>query len=197
MAEEIRLIVFLGNKGPQYSRTRHNAGWLLAEEISVLRQAAWQSKFSGRFCRERFADRQIVFLKPETFMNNSGRSVQEAAGFFRLQPAEILVVHDDLELNFGQVSFKFSGGLAGHNGLRSISGVLGTRDFARFRIGIGRPDHGNITPYVLGAFSDSEQHQLPQLLSEAAAVMEKGVEMGLNAAVETYFKTKLIESDSQ
>lgn len=195
MAEQIRLIAFLGNQGQQYSRTRHNAGWLLAEKVAVIQQAHWQKKFNGRYCREQFAGRQIIFLKPETFMNNSGLSVQSAADFFRLQPDEILVVHDDLELNFGQISFKFSGGLAGHNGLRSISALLGTRDFARFRIGIGRPDHGNITPYVLGAFSDSEQELLPRLLEEAAAILEKGLAMGLEAAVETYFKTKLIEPD--
>jgi len=189
---DIKLIAFLGNYGSEYAKTRHNVAWLLADQIYELQSANWQKKFNGFFCRTGFAGRQMIFLKPQTLMNRSGHSLQAAAAFFKLNPDEILVVHDDLELDFCQISFKFGGGLAGHNGLRSINSSLGTRDFCRFRIGISRPLRGDITPWVLGNFSEDQRMQLPACLDKAVSILEAGLKMDILDAEKQYFKTKLI-----
>jgi len=132
----LRLAVFLGNPGSKYKHNRHNAPWMLAEVLPFYRELDWQKKFKGLYsCKN-----ECHFLKPQTYMNLSGESVQAAASFFKIKLEEIIVVHDDIELPFGTVSLKFSGGLGGHNGLRSMKSVFGSADFWRLRLGIGRPD---------------------------------------------------------
>lgn len=163
----IELIVFLGNYGKKYENTRHNAPWVLCDLIDISANALWQGKFKGQYAKVSPSiteGRFIHLLKPETYMNLSGESVIAASSFFRLKPENILIIHDELELRPGIISFKWSGGLGGHNGLRSIKSVLNTADFFRLRIGIGRPDFSaqggdhspDISGYVLSRFSSAE-----------------------------------------
>ena len=126
----MKLIVFLGNPGREYRKTRHNAGFIVADHMYP--STSWQDKFHGQYAVEG----GMKLLKPQTYMNLSGTCVGEAASFFRLRPQEILVVHDDLELPFGEIRLQLGGGLQGHNGLRSIKERLGSDQFARLRIGI-------------------------------------------------------------
>lgn len=158
----IRLIVFLGNKGPHYELTRHNSGWLfLAACAHEFGEIAWQEKFHGLWGKAVLAHSPLMVLKPMTFMNESGKSVGPMAHFFSLEPQEILVVHDDLELPFGSVKLQRGGGLGGHNGLKSIREHLGSTDFLRLRIGIGRPQRGTVASFVLSRFSEIEEAKLP------------------------------------
>lgn len=167
----IRMIVFLGNPGLQYKETRHNAGWLCCDYIEETKYENWQKKFKASWLPLGIGDDKIILLKPETFMNKSGESVAAAAAFFKLNTDEILVVHDDLEQKFGIISFRTGGGLAGHNGLKSISGLLGSGDFHRFRIGIGRPVHGSVSSFVLGRFTKDEEIHLELILRKSASII--------------------------
>jgi len=164
----IKLIVALGNPGIQYRDSRHNIAWMLLEFLSFYPDLSWKNKFSGEIASFRIADEPRHFLRPLTFMNRSGRSVGQALQYLKADPAELLVIHDELELDFGFIGFKEGGGLGGHNGLRSVASVLGTRDFKRVRLGISRPPHDDITGYVLGAFSPEERDALPDFLEPAA-----------------------------
>ncbi len=165
----IRLVVFLGNPGKEYERTRHNIGWLVADALPFASELAWREKFKGLTSTRA----GTTFLKPTTFMNRSGESVAACASFFRIAPGEMLVVHDDMERPFGRVELRSGGGLGGHNGLRDIVRVLGTPDFVRLRCGISRPARGNPSSHVLGRFSPEEEAELPEMLSQAAALLEK------------------------
>lgn len=170
------LFVFLGNPGPQYRQTRHNCGWMVCDRLTrVLPQPDnWQSKFHGLFAKRQDA----VLLKPQTFMNESGISVQEACRFFNITAGDVVVVHDDIELPFGEVRLQMGGGLGGHNGLRSVRQHLGTDAFRRLRIGVGRPPAViQVSDYVLGRFSPSEESSLDRIMDEAAGKL-KGL-MGL------------------
>jgi PTH1 family peptidyl-tRNA hydrolase len=184
----IELIAFLGNPGPEYAKNRHNAGRLLAECLSFAPGLNWQAKYKGLYAgldpallpgtpAGQRAD-PVRFLMPETYMNRSGESVRAAASFFKIPPDRILVVHDELELPLGTAAFKFSGGLGGHNGLRSMRACFGTADFWRLRIGIGRPNHDDISSWVLSDFSASERELLDQVLSAAAAALTQALEQG-------------------
>lgn len=172
----ITLIVFLGNPGSEYSRTRHNTAWLFSENLGLCSRLSWQSKFRGQYTLVPPKDipprnMPLYFLKPETYMNVSGESIGEISRFFKIKPEEILVVHDELELPLGTVSFKWSGGLGGHNGLRSAKLALGTPDFWRFRIGIGRPMHNDIAGYVLSPFLPDERIVLSQIFPAAEKIL--------------------------
>ncbi|MDR2729789.1 MAG: aminoacyl-tRNA hydrolase [Treponema sp.] len=157
----IQLIAFLGNPGLEYARNRHNAAWLLAQALPFYDSLSWRKKFKGLYVLYQ----EIHFLKPETFMNLSGESVFTAASFFKIDIKDILIIHDELELPAGTLSLKFSGGLGGHNGLRSMRKCFGNADFWRLRIGIGRP----VTPVkhekesegsgTAGQFSDNDDNE--------------------------------------
>jgi len=165
-----KLIVFLGNPGSQYRQTRHNAGWLVCDRMleDVPDIGSWQSKFHGLYTKRR----DSVLLKPQTFMNESGVSVQEACRFYGIKPEEVLVVHDDIELPFGTVRLQLGGGMGGHNGLRSVKQHLGTEAFNRLRIGVGRPPSNiQVADYVLGRFSPLEESQLQMVLGTAVGTM--------------------------
>ncbi len=137
------LVVGLGNPGREYERNRHNVGWMVADELARRHQASWRSKFSGQLAEVRIDDHRVGLLKPETFMNESGRSVGAAARFYKLEPDAVLVVHDEIDLEPGRLQARQGGGLAGHNGLRSIAAHLKTREFLRLRVGVGRPGRGD------------------------------------------------------
>lgn len=155
----IKLIAFLGNPGKDYEKTRHNAGFMLADEIYSSER--WQSKFHSFYLQD--GERKII--KPLTYMNLSGTAVSEAATFFKIKPDEILVVHDDLELPVGKAVMQKGGGTKGHNGLKSIRDRITSADFYRLRIGIGKPVHNDTALYVTSPFSSSEMITLSSLFS--------------------------------
>ena len=192
----LELVAFLGNPGKQYFHNRHNAGFLLAEKLPFYAALSWQKKFKGLYAvidrsrlEEHFPDSlppesgaasRLHFIKPGTYMNLSGESVAAAASFFKIKSDAILVVHDELELPLGTLSLKFSGGLGGHNGLRSMKACFGTADFWRVRIGIGRPDSRQpgeggpegsgegIVDWVLSDFGAAEAEILDRVLATGA-----------------------------
>src|SRR6266516_3561907 len=176
------LVAGLGNPGRGYERTRHNAGWLVLEELARRHDGSWRSKFSGSLAEVRLGDLRLGLLKPETYMNESGRSVGAAARFFKVEPGSLLVAHDDVDLEPGRFQSRLGGGLAGHNGLRSLAQHLGTQEFLRLRIGVGRPGRGDprsVSDWVLSAF-DSDQ-DVDGLVARAADAVETLAAEGLEA----------------
>ncbi len=190
----IKLIAALGNPGREYLSSRHNAAWQLIEYLSFFEELKWQEKFNGTMTDFKIGGEKIHIILPKTFMNRSGTSLAAVAKFYKIIPDEILVIHDDLELNFGIVGFKYGGGLGGHNGLRSITSSLGTRDFNRFRIGISRPAHNDITSYVLGKFNKEEREDLPFLLSESASLLELNFDLDYKEIGPKQRKIKVLEN---
>ncbi len=181
------VVVGLGNPGREYAAHRHNVGFMVVDQLaSRARADAFREKFSGGFARAELGPEPAVLLKPQTFMNESGRSVQPALAFFKAAPNELLVVHDELDLPFGTVRLKFGGGHAGHNGLRSIVGALGTGDFGRVRVGIGRPPpefRGDPADFVLSRFDPVETAELPDLLQRGVETVLEVASRGLQAAM--------------
>lgn len=173
----ISLVAFLGNVGREYAGNRHNVAWQFADALPFASSLSWQKKFKAQYATRQVetdsGERVSVhIIKPETLMNLSGESIIAAASFFRLKPENVLVVHDELELPLGVVSLKWSGGLGGHNGLRSTKASLGTADFWRLRFGIGRPEHPDVAGYVLSDFSSDEKITLSRTWPEAAKLFE-------------------------
>ena len=181
------LVVGLGNPGREYERTRHNVGWLVADELARRHGGSFRSKFSGRIAEVRAAERKLALLKPETYMNESGRSVGAAARFYKVPPEQTLLVHDDVDLEEGRLQARLGGGLAGHNGLRSIAQHLGTNDFLRLRIGVGRPGRGDprsVADYVLSPFDPHVD--VDELVTRAADAVEVLAADGLVAAQQRF-----------
>ena len=175
----LELAAFLGNPGREYARNRHNAGFLLAEKLPFYEALSWQKKFKGLYAVMDGSH----FIKPQNYMNRSGESVAAAASFYKIKSEAIIVVHDELELPLGTISLKFSGGLGGHNGLRSMKACFGTADFWRIRIGIGRPDSRlpgeggeegsgeGIVDWVLSNFDAAEAETLSYALETGAELL--------------------------
>jgi PTH1 family peptidyl-tRNA hydrolase len=177
------LVAGLGNPGREYESTRHNIGWLVVDELARRRGGTFRSKFSGRLSELRLDGMRAALLKPETYMNESGRSIAAAANFFKVAPERLLVVHDDVDLEEGRLQVRRGGGLAGHNGLRSISQSLGSQDFLRLRIGVGRPGRGDrrtVADYVLAPFAD--ETDVAALVARASDAVETIAEAGLEEA---------------
>ncbi|QQR90307.1 MAG: aminoacyl-tRNA hydrolase [Myxococcales bacterium] len=176
----MKLIVGLGNPGSKYATHRHNIGFMvLATLLSRLGAGPLKDKFKGLFAKGSFKGQDFVLLAPQTFMNLSGESVQQAQTFFKVEPADVLIVHDELDLPFGSLRLKKGGGTAGHNGLRSIVNH-GGHDFGRLRFGIGRPPGIKVENYVLSSFSSEERAELPELLEKAAEMSESFLSDGLD-----------------
>jgi PTH1 family peptidyl-tRNA hydrolase len=181
------LVAGLGNPGREYEHTRHNLGWLVLEELARRHGGSWRSKFSGSLAEVRLDGLRLALLKPETYMNESGRSVGAAARFFKVEPEQLLVVHDDVDLEPGRLQARAGGGLAGHNGLRSLAQDLGTQDFERLRIGVGRPGRGDprsVSDWVLSGFAPEDD--LEGLVSRASDAVETIASQGLGAAQATF-----------
>ncbi len=181
------LVAGLGNPGRQYERTRHNAGWLVVDELARRHGASFRSKFSGQLAETRLDDLRLALLKPETYMNESGKSLGAAARFFKVDPGALLVVHDDVDLERGRLQARLGGGLAGHNGLRSIAQALGSNDFLRLRIGVGRPGRGDrrsVSDYVLAPFDVEED--VDELVSRSADAVELMAREGLEPTQARY-----------
>lgn len=177
------LVVGLGNPGREHARDRHNVGWMVADELAGRHDGSFRSKFSGRLAEVRFDDLKLALLKPETYMNLSGQSLSAAARFFKVAPETIAVVHDEVDLDPGRLQVRLGGGLAGHNGLRSVRQALGTADFLRVRVGVGRPGRGDRRPvadYVLSPFAPEEDGEA--LVARAADAVESLARDGLDEA---------------
>jgi len=177
------LVAGLGNPGREYERTRHNLGWLVLDELARRHGGSWRSKFSGSFAEVRLGDLRLGLLKPETYMNESGRAVGEAARFYKVEPEGLLVVHDDVDLEPGRLQARAGGGLAGHNGLRSLAQHLGSQEFDRLRIGVGRPGRGDprsVSDWVLSGFVPEDD--VEALIAKAADAVETIAAEGLEAA---------------
>ena len=164
---DIKLALFPGNPGNKYALTRHNISWILLDELSRYKNPVWQKKFKGSFSKD-ILPAGCICLKPETFMNKTGESARAAADFFKLKAKNIIVCHDDIELEFGEASFKKGGGAAGHNGLRSVKQHIGTDQFYRFRLGVSRPSRGGVDSHVLGRFTKEEEAALTLFMEKAA-----------------------------
>jgi len=167
------LVVGLGNPGREYARNRHNAGWLVVDELARRHGGSWRSKFSGRLAEIRLDGHKLALLKPETFMNESGTSVGAAARFYKLEPDAVLVVHDEGDFDLGRLQLRIGGGSGGHNGLRSITQHLKTPDFMRLRVGVGRPERGDPRPLADYLLSDFTPHDdVESLVARAADAVE-------------------------
>lgn len=179
------LIVGLGNPGSQYETTRHNAGFMVADVLADRIGAKFSShkKSNSDIVTARLGDRSVIVAKPRTFMNLSGQPVAALARFYSVEPANIVVIHDELDIDFGTIRLKLGGGEGGHNGLRSITQHLGTKDYLRVRVGVGRPP-GRMDPasYVLKPFSSAERKDLGVICEEAADAAELVLRVGLEAA---------------
>lgn len=182
----MHLLVGLGNPGREYEATRHNVGFVVVDELaSRAGGPVFSKKFSAEQARARVADRDVALLKPQTYMNLSGQSVQPAAAFFKVAVPDIVVVHDELDLPFGDVRVKVGGGHAGHNGLRDLIARLGA-DFVRVRVGVGKAPpsfRGDTAAWVLSAFSAVEARELSDVVARAADAVEDVLRVGATAAM--------------
>jgi peptidyl-tRNA hydrolase, PTH1 family len=177
------LVAGLGNPGREYGDTRHNVGFMVAEELARRHGGSWRAKFSGDLAEMRLDGLRLAVLKPQTYMNESGRSVGAAVRFFKVEPEALLVVHDEVDLEPGRLQARLGGGLAGHNGLRSVAQHLGTPEFARLRIGVGRPERGDPRPvadFVLSPFSP--EVDVEGLVARAADAVETVAREGVEEA---------------
>ena len=166
--------------GGEHAQDRHNVGWMVVDELGRRHSGSFKSKFNGRLAETRIGDGRVALLKPETYMNESGRSISAAARFFKTEPEHVLVVHDDVDLPVGRLQARLGGGLAGHNGLRSISQALGSPEFLRLRIGVGRPERGDPRPvadYVLSSFQPEDD--VEAIVARAADAVESLLADGL------------------
>ncbi len=188
----IKLVVGVGNPGIEYENTRHNIGWILLDTCSLLDGTFWKAKFKGHYTEKTIAGEKVYFLKPNTYMNLSGESVGPLCKFFKIEASEILVLQDELDLPFGQIQFKKGGGLAGHNGLKSITSHMGSQDFFRMRIGIGRPVHGSVSSWVLGKFSGDQQTELDIVMKNCDEALSAFLKDGMKAATK-YNKKNFLE----
>ena len=181
------LVAGLGNPGREYATTRHNVGWMVVDELARRWEGSFRGKFSGRLAEVRTDGLRLALLEPETYMNESGRSIAAAARYFKIEPGALLVVHDDVDLEEGRLQARMGGGLAGHNGLRSIAQMLGTQEFLRLRIGVGRPGRGDPRPvadYVLSQFGPAAD--VGAIVARAADAVEAIARDGVEAAQQRF-----------
>ncbi|MBY0441838.1 MAG: aminoacyl-tRNA hydrolase [Mycobacteriaceae bacterium] len=184
MAEPL-LVVGLGNPGENYAHTRHNIGFLVVDQLAVRIGSKFtvHKKSGAQLVTGRLAGRSVVLAKPRCYMNESGRQVAPLAKFYSIPPVNVVVIHDDLDLEFGRIRLKCGGGEGGHNGLRSVAAAFGSKDFHRVRIGIGRPP-GRSQPatFVLEKFTLAERTEIPAICEQAADATQLLIELGLEQA---------------
>ena len=183
----MRLIVGLGNPGSEYAETRHNAGFWFCERLAreLGTSFARESRYHGFVAKARVAGADLWLLMPQTFMNRSGQAVQALAHFYRIEPGEMLVVHDELDIPPGQLRLKYGGGLGGHNGLKDITGRLGTQDYWRLRVGIGHPgDRNDVINYVLKPPRREEREEIDAALDRALLAWPTLAKGEFNAATQ-------------
>ena len=175
------LVVGLGNPGRRHERDRHNLGFMVVDELARRHDASFKKKFSGHLAEIRIEGRRLALLKPDTFMNDSGRSVQPSMAYYKTPLESLLVVHDEVDLDLGRLQARLGGGLAGHNGLRSIAGRLGSPEFLRLRVGVGRPGRGDprsVADFVLAPFAPEDDGEA--IVTRGAQAVEALVTVGLD-----------------
>ncbi|MGK2880752.1 MAG: aminoacyl-tRNA hydrolase [Mycobacterium sp.] len=184
MAEPL-LVVGLGNPGPDYAKTRHNVGFMIAEILAARIGSPFKvhKKSGAEVVTGHLGGRSVVLAKPRVYMNESGRQVGPLAKFYSVAPADVVLIHDELDIDFGRIRLKFDGGEGGHNGLRSVANALGTKGFYRVRIGVGRPP-GRQDPaaFVLQGFNAVERPEVPTICEQAADATEVLLQLGLEPA---------------
>lgn len=185
------LIVALGNPGSHYRGTKHNIPWDFLDHVDFLQDLVWKEKFKGLYSSKDFDGDRFYFLKPQTYMNLSGESVRPMMDFFKIPKENLLVLHDELDLPFGTLGFKPGGGLAGHNGLKSLAQHLGDGEFKRLRMGIGRPVHGSVSDWVLSRFSDDQSARLEDYFLMARDALKCYISQGFSKAASQYSKRSL------
>lgn len=181
------LVVGLGNPGREYERDRHNVGFMVVDEVGRRHGASFRSKHNGRLAEIRLDGHRVALLKPETYMNESGRSAQSATRFYKVPPERLLAVSDEVDLETGRLQARLGGGLAGHNGLRSLARHLGTQEFLRLRVGVGRPERGDPRPvadYVLSPFAAEDD--VESIVACAADAVETLARDGLEIAQQRF-----------
>jgi len=183
----MRLVVGLGNPGPEYANTRHNMGFRVADELARrwlvrFQRGKWQSQTATGV----FHGDSVVLMKPQTYMNDSGRAVGAAVSYYKLTPSQIFVVYDEIDLPLGRLRLREQGSHGGHNGVRSIIQHLHTNEFPRLRIGVGRPQHGDAADHVLSTFRKHEQPIAEELVTRAADAVEVVLAEGLTAAMNRF-----------
>jgi len=186
------LIVGLGNPGSEYDGTRHNIGWDVFEKLPFYNDLFWKEKSKGLFASIEFEGEKYYFLKPQTYMNLSGESVIPFANYFKVEFDNVLIIHDELDLPFGTVAYKDGGGLAGHNGLKSIAAQLGNQNFKRLRMGIGRPPRGSVSDWVLGRYQGDDAIAIEEYLEKSATAIQCYMKSGFKTALKRYSKKNLI-----
>lgn len=189
----MKLIVGLGNPGSKYEGTRHNIGFMIARRLAEQSGIALKRQgHQGIYGVGRIAGIEAMILLPQTFMNISGTSVTSAYKSLGIPPGDLIVIHDDIDLPFSRLRLRIGGGHGGHNGIRSIAATLGSGDFCRLKIGVGRPQAGEVADYVLGNFDATERQQLPELLDLAVQVIEKIATHGSAAAMNEFNKQQVL-----
>jgi PTH1 family peptidyl-tRNA hydrolase len=187
----VYLVVGLGNPGPKYQKTRHNIGFMVVDQLAErFGREPFRDKFQGQFAKASLDGQECGLLKPQTFMNLSGQSAQKALAFFKIEPAQLIVLHDELDLPFGSVRVKLGGGAAGHNGIKSITQCCGGPNFIRVRIGIGRPRSGSGEHFVLSDFSKDECVDLQSVVESASLAARDIVLRGVQAAMNVHNQQK-------
>ncbi len=187
--ENLYLIVGLGNPGGEYAHTRHNAGFLLADRLADRWRASWnyEKKFNARLARAERDERRVMLCEPQTYMNSSGEAVAAVLGFYRIPVKGLVVAVDDADLPLGQIRLRPGGSSGGHHGLESIEQHLGTREYARLRIGIGRQDGAReITGFVLGRFNSTEMELMDKVLNVAADQVQTWLAAGIQTAMSQF-----------
>jgi PTH1 family peptidyl-tRNA hydrolase len=188
------LVAGLGNPGSKYAANRHNIGFMVVDELSRRAKAeAWKSKFGGDVTLCEIAGQRTVLLKPMEYMNVSGRAVQRVSAFYQVEPRELIVVHDEIDLPFGRLRLKAGGGHGGHNGLRSIVEQLGHSDFLRVRIGVGKPERegggagdGRVANHVLSDFPAAMDREVDELMARSADAVEAILARGIRTAMNEF-----------
>jgi PTH1 family peptidyl-tRNA hydrolase len=191
----VKLIVGLGNPGKEYEMTRHNLGFLVIDRLTLETGTTQkQRKFNAILTRGRMGGEQVILMKPLTYMNLSGGAVKKASEYFHLPLQDLIVVHDDLDLDFGRFKIKKVGGDAGHKGIRSIIDHVGDDSFVRVRIGIGRPEKGgDVVDYVLDPLNESERSQLPEVLDQGSLLIQTLIKSGVDEAMHTFHRKKTLD----
>ncbi len=181
------MIIGLGNPGARYAHSRHNVGFMVADRFARAHALDFaRRRFNARLAEGVLAGARVIVAKPQTFMNSSGIAVARLCAFYKIAPADLLVIYDDLDLPLGKIRLRPKGSAGGHHGMESILAHLGSSDFPRLRVGIGRPNPDADIDHVLGAFTDDERAVMEETLTRAAAAVEVWVQEGLEAAMNQF-----------
>ena len=185
----MKVIVGLGNPGPQYAETRHNIGFLLVDLLAEVNKLQFRAKFQGLWSEGNIEGERIFLLKPQTFMNLSGRSVRELINFYKISGDDLLIVHDDMDLSLGKIRLRDQGSAGGHNGIKSILAELGTERFGRLKLGVGRPPRDfDPARYVLSPFAEDEMKPLDEVLGRAEKATNLWIKGEIDRAMNLYHR---------